>query len=472
MIVPVPQFTQPAYTEGTANSAAQGCVNLVVERSGDESILVTRPGLTLFTTATNNQPCKGMYTAMDRIFSVHSTKLYEIASNGTVTDRGTLSGLGDFVEMADNGSQLMIRGDTAGWIFTLGTNVLTQITDLNYPAVTRGLVSKDSYFIVTSYPTGRIYVSALSDGTDWTPVSFATAEEDGDYLGGLATLGQELYLIGTRTTERWYNTGNPSFTFERVNGGTFNVGTYYPWSIAKQFDSIFLVAESHGHNVVWRLNGGGQQRISTPFIEKSIRNLNPIRGICVSDNGHSYYVLSSYSANKQSWAYDLSTGTWSQWSSYKNSNQEQWRINASTPGFGGTTQYNLCGDSENGKIYYLTGNDEVGVDITRTRIFGPIRSGSKRVFHKQIRFEFEAAYDSGASSISALLSWSDDGGLTYSSAITLTKTITNTTSGQRITMLQNRLGPSIERVYKLVFVGPTARLILKKCELDLEEGRF
>jgi len=472
MIVPVPQFTAPAYNGLSANDVDR-CFNFYNASTPDGPVLVSRPGLTLFTTATNNLPCKGLYmTGDDRLFAVHGTKLYEINSAGTVTDRGTLSGLGDFVEMADNGIHLMIRGDSAGWTFTLSGNTLAQITDVNYPATTRGLAFRDSVFIVASYPTGRIYVSQLLDGTDWTPVSFATAEAKSDPLGGLASVGSNLYLIGSRTTETWYNTGNPAFTFQPINGGQIDVGVYYPWSIATLFDSVYFVSQSQGKQAIWSIGAGGPRKISTPYIDEQILGMTNIRGLAFSDSGNSFYVLSGYAGVFKSYAYNITNGTWSEWGSTMTT-PKQWRVSSISPGFSGTEKI-LCGDYENGKIYYLSGNDDGGIDIVRQRIFGPIASNGKRIFHNQIRFEYEVKFDSaGTTSVAPLLAWSDDGGLTYSSSRTMTKTVTSTTTGQRVTSTENRLGSSTERYYRETFSGGlTGRIILKKCELDLQEGRF
>ncbi len=129
-----------------------------------------------------------------------------------------------------------------------------------------------------------------------------------------------------------------------------------------------------------------------------------------------------------------------------------------------------------GKIYAVDPdyNRENGTTIVRTVAFGPVESGNtKRVFHNQIRFEIEIEYDaSGTTSLAPTLDWTDNNGLTYSTPITITKTVVSSATGQRVLLAANRLGSSACRYYRLIFSGPSAKLILKKCEIELSEGRF
>jgi len=479
--VPIPDFTKPSYADYNLN-AIQRTVNLYPEKTTTGYIQKTTPGLSLFTTVSGGVRCRGLYmTGSKRLFAVHGTTLNEIDSSGTVTNRGTLTGFGDdFALMADNGTQLLIQGSTKGWIFDFAGNTLTQITDVNYPAtspnVARGLAFKDGFFFSGLYSSisNSFYQSALNDGLTWTPAAFGIASVNSDTIGGLIACGPYLYVFSPNSVEVWYNAGTAGFTLLRVPGSTMDIGAYYPTSIATLHNKVYFVSEGQGKQSVWEIVGTQPRKVSTPFVEKKILGLNPVVGMTYAEDGHDWYVFSSYAANNQTWAYDITEGAWSERTSFKNSAFQEWRVNSIAPGFSGSGDI-LCGDSENGSIWKLTRttSTENGINITRIRDFR-IDPGISRSFHYGMRIELECAYDAtGTTTLSATLQKSDDDGLTFDTGITLSQTVTSSAIGQQVVLKTPPLGMSkAGRVYRLTFTGPAAQLILKNADLNLRQGAF
>ena len=130
-------------------------------------------------------------------------------------------------------------------------------------------------------------------------------------------------------------------------------------------------------------------------------------------------------------------------------------------------------DLVNGKVYHHSRsyNSEDGTAITRVRRFGPVEADIN-IFHSMFKLKLEAKHDSSASyTMSMTLKWSEDRGLTWNTGATLSKDITNGTSGQLIKLREPNLGLSDDRYYELSMTGPAARMVFDNPTLELTKGR-
>lgn len=467
--IPLPMFTAPSYGDRTLNEV-QRCVNLYPEKTPQGWKLVGAPGLFLLATVGNNLPCRGAYfTSTGRVFSAHDNDLYEISGAGTATDRADLNTTSGDVRFCDNGALMLIVDGTDGYVYTLATNAFATVADSNFPANPASCTFHDGYFIVTETGSDTFYLSALNDPTDWTPVSSAVEESSGDNLTACRSTGDSVLLIGVRTTVPWYNTGSASFPFERISGAQMKVGCNDPSSIAQMGKAVFMVGVGDGMAPgVWMIEGGTARKISPPYVDTNLIN-GVTYGLVGQDNlGHRFYQIN---AVLTSWVYDIDQDTWWEKDSDVSGSYATNRISHAVQNSSGIP---TAFDSINGKVYQILSsvNSEDGTAIRRRRIFGPIEASAKLIFHHRIRFIIEADHDSSASyTLSATLEWSDNGGLTWSTARTLSKAITSGTTGQRVMLSADRLGSSRQRYYRLTFTGPAARIVLQSAELDMEVGR-
>jgi hypothetical protein len=485
MIVPVPQFTAPSYGGRTLNQV-QRCVNLYPQETPEGWNLVSMPGYSILSTVDLSYGFRGAYySTTGKVFCVTNSTVWEINSSGTTTNRGSIISGTTPIYMADNGVDVLIVGSgTTGYYLTMVGGSVTAIVDANYPGGATHCAFHNSRFIITVANSGTFYLSDLQSASDWTPLTFATAEAKGDNLVAVFSDGSNIHLFGKQSKETWYDTGNESFPYERVSGGTIPVGCPNTAVAAYSDGTVYFMGSSiSGKGSFWAANGTSIKKISTPYIETIAKDFgsNASFAICYKVDGHSFFEVTGVTANKTI-VYNITNGTWFEMSgsagvsAYHNM---RFVLNAfddsyATVGFiGGAVAYALnygdisLGGRNNAEVAGST------TQIVRQRIFGPISSNSRLVFHRQIWIEAEIIFDvGGTTSIAPTLDWSDDGGLTYSTALTLTKAVTSSTTGQRVVFTANRLGSSRERYYRLTFTGPAAKIILKKCELDLEEGRF
>jgi len=294
--------------------------------------------------------------------------------------------------------------------------------------------------------------------------SYATAEGSPDNLVAIATIHNELWLVGSETTEVWYNNGQPGFPFQRIHGDFFNNGTIAPHSVVNNGSNLFWLGSSAGgHGMVFMANGYQPAKISSNSIDFEIENLKNIQdaiGWCYTQNGHEFYVLSFIQGNR-TFCYDVSTNEWHERAYYNptTGKNERHRAICETFAFGKC----YVGDRVNQNIYELALDDYTdNGDIVRRVRTGPhIHSDRKRLFYKEFEVDIERGV--GLDGVGqgtdpfAFLTWSDDGGRTWSNEYwgSLGKI-----GEYNIRLHWHRLGMSRDRVFRLVVSDPNKVVLI------------
>lgn len=372
---------------------AQRTINLypVLDQLGKEvSALYGTPGLELFTTC-GIGPIRGSFAAANgRAFVVSASTLYEISSDGIATSRGTLTGASGIVSMEENGVQLAICDGVRVYIFTFSSNAFAQVTDPDLP-VSGTITYLDGYFIVNSVGTGRFYISALFDGLTWAALDYATAESSPDELKRVIGAVGQLWLLGTKTTEIWTNTGASSFPFERISGAKMEVGILAPHTAIPVDNSLFWVGKDNiGAGIVYKASGFSPARISTYAIEYKIQQVSDIenmRAYTYQEDGHVFYVLTG-GGLETTLVYDISTDIWHERAYLNNGIYEQHLASTVIYAF----NKRLAGSRVDGKIYEqrLDIYSDNGDPISRDRIYTHISDEDKRQRYKTLTISLES----------------------------------------------------------------------------------
>jgi len=456
-------FVGPSYQSRSLTLDAQRTVNLYPEvaEMGDSKRIAAMygtPGLKKFVICPGSGGIRGLWKAStgDRVFAVRGASLYEIANGGGATLHGTLESDSGPVSISDNGLQLcIVDGTTSGYILTLADNTFAKITDPDfYGADTVAFM--DGYFIFNRIGTTQFYISRLYDGFSYLGTDFSSAEGSPDHVAGVISDHRELWVFGQQTSEVWYNSGDPDFPFDRIQGTFIEHGCIAPFSIAKMDNSVFwLGSDSRGSGMVWRAEGYQPRRISNHAVEYAISlysNLEGVTGYAYQQDGHNFYVLNFETAT---WTYDAATGLWHERGTYNADGQlTRHRADCHVVGFG----KNLVGDYEDGRIYELdpsTYTDD-GAEIPRIRAAPYVSSNLQWLFHSSLQVDMEAGVglDAGAtpgSTVNAMLDWSDDDGGTWSSE----HWVSAGRIGERRQRIKwNRLGRARDRIYRLKVTDP------------------
>jgi hypothetical protein len=193
-------------------------------------------------------------------------------------------------------------------------------------------------------------VTALLDGTSVDPLDFASAEGSPDGVVGLICDHREVWVLGSNSTEVWYDAGTADFPLQRIQGAFNEIGCAAAYSIAKMDNRVFwLGQDARGRGMVYAAEGYVGRRISTHAVEWHIQqygNLSDAVGYTYQQDGHSFYVLLFPTANT-TWVYDAATQAWHERAGWSNGDWTRHRSNCQVA-FNNEV---IVGDYADGKLY-------------------------------------------------------------------------------------------------------------------------
>ena len=248
-----------------------------------------------------------------------------------------------------------------GYLYNGATQVFTQITDPAFLG-SNTVAFIDGWWVFNQPGTQTFYTNSAPYAITFNASYFANKDSASDKLVGLIESKEELWLIGERTTEVWYNAGGAYFPFQRLVGTLMQVGCRAVYSIVRTQavgqDSITWFGRSErGENVVVRTQGFEAEVISTPAVSQAIAQY-PVTsdavGYAYQEAGHQFYVLTFPTADR-TWVFDASVPpefAWHQRLSYDPYAQvfHRHRSNA----FMNFAGMRVVGDYQNGALYQLT----------------------------------------------------------------------------------------------------------------------
>jgi hypothetical protein len=381
-----------SYVVRSPNAADARMVNLypeVIPEGGKEPAYLQRcPGMELIATI-GSGPIRGLWNHKNDLYIASGTELYKATPNLAITKLGDITGTGP-VSMADNGFQLFVACNPNGFIYNFTTGVFQQITDPDFPgAVTVGYL--DGYFVFNEPNSQRVWVTQLLDGLSIDPLDFASAEGSPDGLVAIMIDHREAWLFGTNSVEVWYNSGNPDFPLERIQGAYNEIGCLAPYSVAKLDNSVFwLGSDARGQGIVYRAQGYQGVRVSTHAVEFAIQQYTDMTDAIAytyQQDGHAFYVLIFPAANT-TWVYDAATGSWHERAALFNGEFRRHRSNCHAAFNNDPT----VGDFENGNIYqfkldvYTDANEEQKW-LRRWRALPTGQNDLNRTIHHQLQLD-------------------------------------------------------------------------------------
>lgn len=398
------QLSGGAYQARSVISSAQRSLNLysegLPEAQGEPSAHANypTPGTTLLGTI-GTGPIRAIRQATTGgIYVVSGSIVYSVAADWTGTVLGSITaGLITPVSMADNGLDLVIVDGTAGgWKVTLADNSFAAINDPTGSFRGADRVDYlDTFFVFNAPGTPQFYWSLSEDITfDEFAGDFGSKTIYGDLLRTLIVAKREIYLLGDRTTEIWYDVGAQDIAgsqFAPVQGVFIDHGIVAKYSVANYDNGVFwLSRDRQGQGIVLEAADYKTKRVSTYAIEAEIAGyarIDDAIGYCYQLAGHAFYVLTFPNADK-TWVYDVTTGLWHEWAWLdSNGREHRHRSNCHCP-VGGS---NVVGDWQDGNLYALDLDafTDNGRPIKRQRSFPHVVNELDRVFYRQFIADME-----------------------------------------------------------------------------------
>lgn len=396
-------FIGGGYAGRSRNLNAQVCQNLylVQDKEGGKApiALMGTPGVKAFSTTGTAGEVRGMLEWGDYLYVVVGATLYKVDSAGTAVNVGTLSTSTGKVWMAAGTTHICIVDGTAGYYQIAGAVALTTITDVDFP-IPSSLTYQDGYFIVTEVDADAWYISASEDASSWDGLDFASAEDSPDDASVAISHRRELWLLGKKTTEVFYNSGNATFPFTRVAGAVIKIGLGAIGSAVAGTEGLFWLDD---HYEVRMANGYEAQKISTDQIDYQISSYttkSDAIGSVYTQEGHSFYVL-TFPTESKTWVFDATTGVWHSRSSGLIGGRHRANCYA---WFAGKV---IVGDYSTGNLYELdlSTYTDLGDTIRRVRTAQPVHSTRELITFASLEIEFEAGVglSTGMATLTAVL---------------------------------------------------------------------
>lgn len=473
-----PNFVGPSYESQSSIAAGEKLVNWYVEElpagSKNQFALFPCPGIKAFATLTDS-PGRGIFGENGRCFAVAGTTLFEIDSGGTPTSRGTVAQNDNPAQMVtngDGGKELFISSGAQGYVLDLTTNILTNpVSAVDFAG------QVDGFFVALDANSSTLKISESLDGSTWDATQIAQRTSASDNWEAMIVIRREILLMGSRSSEVWYNAGRSPFPFARRPDAYFEVGVMAPYSLARFGNTAAWLGQSvEGSGIVYWLNGYTPERISNHAVEWAIQQYKAAGGITdavgwsYEQQGHGFYCIDFPSA-EVTWCYDNVTRQW----------HERGKWNTTTGSYGKYRarfqvemfEKNLVCDNSGTGVHSLdptTYTDVDGSVLRRVRRAPHINQENQRLTFDRLELEADrgVGLTSGQGSDPQLmLRYSNDGGKTFGTQ----RNRTLGKIGEWDTRIRwNRCGSARDRVFEVAVSDPVPARLLN-AYLTVRAGR-
>lgn len=489
--VPFPGFVGPSYVSRSKRFDNQRCVNAYPEpdqaggagsqsqgKNQQQYVLIGTPGLPLIDTL-GTGPIRATYTLSNQSITIVVTgnEVYQLSGVNAipVLISGNLNTSTGPVSVSDNGVQILMVDGQYGYYITIGDTTLNTISDANfYPADT--VTFQDGYFILNQTGTTNFFISDLYS-VSWLPLNQSAKTGNSDILIGVISINRQLYLLGARTMECWWDAGaSGSSPFQRQDGKNSQMGCASPATIVTLGETFYwLGSNGQGGGIVYTMENNVPKRISTHAVEYSIQQTTDLSGATAyayQQEGHYFFVLNVPGLNT-TWVYDMSTNLWHERQSSINGNIGRHLAQTHCV----LNNVHIVGDYTNGNIYTLDLNTDSdnGQMIPRIRQTPHVANNNNMIFYHLIELDFQfgvglsADATNVASNInpSVILEISRDGGETWG----LPRTASLGKIGKYTTRARfSGLGSARDGVFRIT-VTDAVNFQLLSCMVDFTPGK-
>lgn len=206
------------------------------------------------------------------------------------------------------GGYAIIVDGQYGYTYNIATGVFAQITDPGFLGADR-VAFIDGWLIFNKPNSQTFFTTGPTPYTITFPGAFfALKDSSSDNLVTLMEQSRELWLIGERTTEVWYDAGGANFAFSRIPGVAPQIGCAAKHSIARLGGTslVWLAKSERGENIVVKTEQYSYSSISTRAVEAAIASyplVSDAFAYTYEEDGHVFYMLTFPTADV-TWCYD------------------------------------------------------------------------------------------------------------------------------------------------------------------------
>lgn len=399
-------LTGGAYQARSKIADAEVCENLFPEINPPENsppVPVThypREGERLLTASPAPSPGRGVFALSNGdLYAVVGSNVYYIDPNWAWTLIGAINNLTTPVSMSDNGTTAVIVDGSlnGGWTIVMATKAFAPLVDPTGTFVGATRVDYADGFLAFNDPgTNGWYVSLINQ-VNFNALAIANKSGKPDPIVTLAFNIRQAWLIGTETTEIWYNAGASPFPYAAWPNILVPFGIAAAYSLAQADVNLFwLSRNAQGQAIAVQTKGYAVEAISTRALEyewSTYQTVADCIGGTYQQAGHTFILFHFPTADK-TWAYDLATKQWHRrvWTDNNGIKHRQRSTFFAAVGPNGGYVKTIIGqDFTNGQIYaidprYYTDN---GNPIVCRRSFPHVMADMKEITHVSFVADFE-----------------------------------------------------------------------------------
>lgn len=400
---PFPRSSTPGARPGEGEGRLFNCYSIV---EGDRSYVRRTPGLSRLT-AMGGTGFRGGIDVNGVRYAVFNGSVKREAGGVVTTLIGTVPG-SDWVTIQRNNKVtagvstpdiVVVRSSGGAYILT--DTAVSAYPDADLPATVNSVDFLEGFLLFTD-PNGTSFASELNS-TAINPLSFATAESRSDGLRRVIVRGNIAYFMGETTIEPWKNVGTSPWPLQR-SPTVMQVGILSTLAVAgfeETWNAPTYFGSADGR--VMALSGYETAPISTPDVERFIAasDAAAVEFSAYVWKGRSFIAVSS---NIGSWVYDVEARSWHERGS---TSLFRWRATRSFVSDGVW----VYGDTQSGDLLLLSDTlTENGAALGGFMQSGPLKDFPARVAAK-LSADFTEA------NITIYVSWSHDGGKTWSTEL-------------------------------------------------------
>lgn len=414
-------ITGPSAEHRDSSLSSQFTQNFFPElmRGGKEEFTTQSfPGQSLFGAAAGKD--RGSWQMQRVGYRVAGTTLFEVSSDGTHIDRGTIPGSARCT-FGDDGRNMIICSAGVVQQYTQSSKALITVTDSNIAGSTAVSFLNNKFFYTNVDIASGIdfVVSNVGDGTTASGLNAGAVEDDPGKLIRAYAFEDRMYMFTERTTPIYWNNGDVQPPLVPVEGRVIEkIGLDALHSVAHTDKFIYWLGDD---KMVYRAISGNAQPIS------SIPIAHAMEGYEVTDDavgytfrieGQNFYVLTFPTENK-TWCLSEALGIdgWFNLSS----DTSRGKYNATSHMF--IYNKHLLADETNGNLYTLDINaySNDTLPIQRVRTLASIHGGLVELPGKRIQMSsFELIMKKGVGLITGqgedpkiIIEYSTDGGESF-----------------------------------------------------------
>jgi hypothetical protein len=411
------------------------------------------PGLTQFCTSTQSG-FRGGLLVNSTLYTAWSGKAATYTSAGAETVlTGTLNGTEKVFWARNNKSPtpdvVCVAPGTGAFSVSSTAVIPFADTDVGTP---NSVGFMDGYFIFT-YGDGTIQASGLNDVTIATTDKTKEQAKTGGLTRGLPFNGQ-YYVWGPNFGAVYSDTAQPTgFPFTRSY--VIQRGLLSPYAVAGHEDGFgsALMWVADDNSVVQHNGTPNPLKISPPDLDRliaAVTDKTTLEASVYIAQGHPKWVLSCPAFT---WEFDLGSQKWNEKASYL---QTRWRAVSGISAFGKW----ITGDTQGNRLLYINEQswDENGNPLAFQIESGPVLNFPNRTKVARADFNFVVGVgqatgaDPIATDPSVGISWSDDGGITWSQEFI--RKLGRQATVQRVTMLRTGMSGVQGRRWRLKVSDP------------------